>query len=78
MLAKILSVKPAASLLPPSDLMLSSAAMPADRKHTVEALRMRQVDKMTTYNNRNGNKNSVTNISSGQKDHLIPNHLIIE
>ena len=31
---------------------------------------MRQVPKSGTYNNRNGNKNSVTNISSGQKDHL--------
>ena len=67
---KTASVRPAAIPLHPSGRMQSSAVMPVGRKHTVEALRIRQVDKMTTYNNRNGNKNNVIDISSGQKDHL--------
>ena len=39
--------------LRPSGRMPSSAAMPADRKHTVKVLRIRQVVTLTTCNNRN-------------------------
>lgn len=39
--------------LRPSGRMPSSAAMPADRKHTEKVLRIRQVVTLTTCNNRN-------------------------
>ncbi len=53
---KTASVRPAASLLRRSGQMPNTAAMPADRKHTAEALRIRQVVKLTTWNKRNGNR----------------------
>jgi len=66
---KTASVRPAASLLPRSGRMPNTAAMPADRRHTVEALRIMQVAKLTTWNKRNRNPQNVTDNGSGQNDH---------
>jgi len=53
---KTASARPAATPLPRSGRMPSPAAMPADRKHTVEVLRIRQSAKLTPCHKRNGDQ----------------------
>ena len=67
---KIASARPAANPLRPSGRMLSSAAMPADRKHTGIALQIMKSAKLTPWRKRNGNQKNVTDAASGHADHL--------
>ena len=69
---KTAPARPAAIPLPQNVRMPSSAAMPAGRKHAVEALRIRQVVKLTTWNKRNGIPQNVTITASGHFAH-VPN-----
>ena len=67
---KIASARPAATPLRRSGQMPSSAAMPADRKHTEIALRIMNSAKLTPWRKRNENQKSVTDKPSGHADHL--------